>query len=120
MIEYLDIGVPKAVAYRISGKISQDEMHEVLQKITAKIDEFGEVYLYQEVESLGGVEFEAIVEKLKFLVSHGVSDIHKAAVITDKNWLHKVVQFEDKLFPQTELRSFSMDAKNDAVAFLRD
>lgn len=120
MIEYLDIGVEKAVAYRISGKISQQEMQDVLQKISDKIDDFGEVCLYQEVESLGGVEFEAIVEKLKFFACHGVSDIPKAAIITDKKWLHKVVHFEDKLFPKTQLRSFSTEERNDAVAFLSD
>lgn len=120
MIEYLDIGVEKAVAYRISGKISQSEMHDVLQTIAGRIDQFGEVYLYQEIESLGGVEFEAMLEKMKFLIRQGISDIHKVAVITDKKWLHRVVELEDKLLPHTKLCSFSMEEKDQAVSFLAD
>lgn len=119
MIEFLEIDCPTAVAYRISGKISQHEMQAVLQKITDKIDESGDVSLYQEVESLGGAEFEAIVEKLKFLATRGIANIHKVAVVTDKQWLHKVISLEDKLFPKMQLRSFSMQEREAAVAFLR-
>jgi len=60
MIKMIDIGADKTVAYRISGKITDDEMALALSAIKEKVDSQGEVFLYQEIESIGGVELEAI------------------------------------------------------------
>ncbi len=60
MIKMIDIGVEKAVAYRISGKITDDDMALAISAIKNKVDSQGEVFLYQEIESIGGVELEAI------------------------------------------------------------
>ena len=66
MLELLDIGNEKTVAYRLGGKITEDEMMLVLSEIRKKIENYGEVSIYQEMEHIPGVEFEAIIEKIKF------------------------------------------------------
>jgi SpoIIAA-like len=119
MLELIDIGIEKAVAYRFGGKITEDEMMLALSAIKEKIENYGEVCIYQEIESIGGVEFDAIVEKIKFLSEVGLSNINRIAVVTNKKWLHKIVDLEDKLFKKIDMKSFSIEDKNEAIEFLK-
>ena len=118
MLELIDIGIEKAVAYRFGGKITEDEMTLALSAIKEKIEHYGEVCIYQEIESIGGVAFDAIVEKIKFLSEVGLSNISRIAVVTNKKWLHKIVDLEDKLFKKIDIKSFSIEDKNKAIEFL--
>ena len=120
MLEMLDIGVEQAVAYRLAGKITEAEMKQALAEIKEKIESYGKVYLYQEIDSFTGVEFDAIVEKFKFLFENGIANINKVAVVTDKQWLHKVVDLEDKIFKNIDMQCFSLKEKKQAVEFLKE
>jgi len=82
MLEMMDIGFEKAVAYRVAGKITEEEMHSVLSIFKEKINKGEKLIVYQEVESIGGAEFDAMVEKLKFLIDVGISHFSKVAVVT--------------------------------------
>ena len=120
MLEMMDIGVPKAVAYRLGGKITEDEMMSVLSALKEKIDRYGEVFIYQEIESFGGVEFDAIVEKFKFFLEVGLSDIRRIAVVTPQKWLHKLVDLEGKVFTKIDMQGFSIDEKNKAIEMAKN
>lgn len=119
MLEIMDIGIEKAVAYRLSGKISEDEITLVFNALKEKIESCGEVFIYQEIESFGGIELDAIIEKFKFLFDVGISNIHRIAVVTQKKWIHKIIDLEDKLFKKIDMRGFSVDEKNEAIEFLK-
>ncbi len=119
MIEMIDIGFEDAVAYRLAGKITTEEMKKLFDLFRAKIEKGEELLVYQEVESFGGIELDAIVEKLKFLKEFGLSNFSKIAVVTPKKWLHKLVDLEDKLFRSVDMKGFSLEDKEAAVSFLR-
>jgi len=59
-----------------------------------------------------------MIEKLKFFREFKLSDIDRIAVITDKKWMQKIVSLEDKLFRNFDMRAFSLDQKEEALAFL--
>ena len=120
MLEMLDIGVEQAVAYRLAGKITEDEMKQALAAIKEKIESYGKVSLYQEIDSFTGVEFDAMLEKFKFLYANGIANINRVAVVTDKQWLQKIVGFEDKLFKNIDMQCFSLKEKKQAVEFLKE
>ena len=82
MLEMIDIGVEKAVAYRLEGKITEEEMTSVLSIFKEKIDKGEKLIVYQEVVSIGGVEFDAMIEKLKFFFNVGFSGFDRVAVVT--------------------------------------
>jgi hypothetical protein len=42
----------KAVAYRLGGKITEAEMTLVLSALKEKIETFGEVFIYQEIDCI--------------------------------------------------------------------
>ncbi|RZB38583.1 MAG: hypothetical protein SRB2_00331 [Desulfobacteraceae bacterium Eth-SRB2] len=120
MLKLLDIGNDKAVAYRLGGKITEDEMTLVLSALKEKIENYGEVFIYQEIESVGGVELDAIVEKIKFFFDVGISNISRIAVVTHKKWMHKIIDLEGKLFKKIDMKGFSIDDKDKAIEFLKN
>jgi len=119
MLEMMDIGFEKAVAYRVAGKITEEEMHSVLSIFKEKINKGEKLIVYQEVESIGGAEFDAMVEKLKFLIDVGISHFSKVAVVTHQKWIHKIVDLEGKLFKNMVMKGFSSDEKEKAIEFLK-
>ena len=71
MLEMIDIGIEKAVAYRLEGKITEKDMTSVLTVFKEKIAQNEKLFVYQEIVSLGGVEFDALSEKLRFFTNAG-------------------------------------------------
>ncbi len=119
MLEMIDIGIEKAVAYRLEGKITEEEMASVLSIFKEKIQRDEKLIVYQEVVSLGGVEFDAMIEKLKFFVDVGLSHFSKIAVVTHKKWIHKLVDLEGKIFKNIGMKGFSIEEKDKAIEFLK-
>ena len=121
MLEMIDIGFEKAVAYRLGGKITEEEMTSVLNIFREKIDKGEKLIVYQEVESIGGAEFDAMIEKFKFFTDVGFDFSHfsKIAVITHKKWIHKLVDIEDKIFKKVDMKGFSIEEKDKAIEFLK-
>ena len=122
MLEMLDVGVEKIIAYRLGGKITEEEMKSVLDVFREKIDKGEKLIVYQEVESIGGAEFDAIVEKFNFFKEYGFNFSHfsKIAVITHSKWLHKIVDLEDKIFKKVEMKGFPIEEKDKAIEFLKN
>jgi hypothetical protein len=121
MLEMIDIGVENAVAYRLGGKITEEEMKSALAVFREKIDRGEKLFVYQEVESIGGAEFDAMIEKFKFFKEVGFDFSHfsKVAVVTHSKWLHKIVDLEDKIFKNVEMKGFSIEDKDKAIEFLK-
>ena len=119
MLEMIDIGLEKAVAYRLEGKITEDEMLSVLSIFREKIDKGEKLIVYQEVVSIGGAEFDAMIEKFKFFMDVGMSHFSRIAVVTHKKWLHKLVELEGKLFKNIDMKGFPVEKKDKAIEFLK-
>ena len=121
MLEMIDIGSEKIIAYRLGGKITEEEMTSVLSIFRERIDKGEKLLVYQEVESIGGAEFDAMIKKFKFFKDVGFNFSHfsKIAVVTHSKWLHKLVDLEDKIFKNVEMRGFSIEDKDKAIEFLK-
>ena len=121
MLKIIDIGFEKAVAYRLGGKITEEEMTSVLNIFREKIDKGEKLFVYQEVESFGGAEFDAMVEKFKFFKDVGFNFSHfsKIAVVTHSKWLHKIVDLEDKILKNVAIKGFPVEEKDKAIEFLK-
>jgi hypothetical protein len=119
MLEIIDIGFEKAVAYRLEGKITEEEMLSVLSIFKEKIDKGEKLIVYQEVVSIGGVEFDAMIDKFKFFMDVGMSHFSRIAVVTHKKWIHKLVDLEDRLFKDISIKAFPIEKKNKAIEFLK-
>jgi predicted Mrr-cat superfamily restriction endonuclease len=56
MIEMIDIGVENAAAYRLEGKITEEEMTSILTLFKEKIEKGEKIIVYQKVVSIGVVQ----------------------------------------------------------------
>ncbi|MGD8251093.1 MAG: STAS/SEC14 domain-containing protein [Desulfobacterales bacterium] len=119
MLEFIDIGMANAVAYRLDGKITEEEMRSVLSLFRDKIDKGEPLLVYQEIVGLEGVEVKAMAEKLKFFRDAGLSHFSKVAVVTHRKWIHKLVDLEDRLFKHIDMRGFPFEEKAGAIDFLK-
>jgi hypothetical protein len=122
MLELIDLGFDNIIAYRLGGKITEEEMTSVLSIFREKIDKGQKLIVYQEVVSIGGAEFDAMIEKFKFFKDVGFNFSHfsKIAVVTQSKWLHKIVDLEDKIFRNTDMKGFPIEEKDKAIDFLRE
>lgn len=120
MLEMIDIGVENTIAYRLGGKITEEEMTAILTIFKEKIDKGERLNVYQEVVSIGGVELDAMIEKFKFFREVGFSHFDRIAVVAHTKWLHKLVDLEDKIFKSIDMKGFSNDEKDQAIEFLKN
>lgn len=121
MLEMIDTGVEEIIAYRLGGKITEEEMTSVISIFREKIAKGEKLIVYQEVESIGGAEFDAMIEKFKFFKDVGFNFSHfsKIAVVTHSKWLHKLVDLEDKIFRNVDMKGFPVEKKEKAIEFLK-
>lgn len=120
MIELLNIGIDNAIAMRISGKVTEADMTLVLNKMREKIEKYGNIVIYKELDSFNGVEIAALVEEFKYLFDAGIPDISKAVLVTDKKWLKTLVSIDDKIFKNIEIKYFPTEEKESAIEFLKN
>lgn len=119
MLEVIDIGMPEAVAYRVGGKVTEEEMTAGISMFKERIEKGEKLIVYMEVVSIGGAEFPAMIEKLNFFIDFGMSHFSKIAVVTHKNWIHKIVDLEGKIFKNIDIKGFSVEEKDKAIKFLK-
>ena len=119
MIDILDIGIDNAVAIRIDGKSSQEDMQTVLALSKEKATTHGEIVILELIDSFKGIEFSAILDELKYLYNEGMPTLHKVAIVTDTDWIEKIAEIENVLFRRIDIRCFDRDEMDEAIAFLK-
>lgn len=119
MLEFLNIEVDNAVAFIVDGKVTKGEMVEIFDEVNTKVEQYGEIVIYEQINNFGGAELSAIVEELKYLFDNGFKQIKKVAVVTDKKWVEPIAKIEDKIFSSIDIQCFHLDEKEQAVAFLK-
>lgn len=104
----------------MSGKLDAEQMGKALDTLTEQADgiENG-VMLFDVVDyhlpSLGaiGVELGRFPKMIHF-----IRQFDRAVVLTDKDWIKTVSEFEGKLIPGLEIKGFGRDQKEEAEAWL--
>lgn len=94
-------------------------MTSVLSDAKEKINRYGNIVILEIIESFKGIEIAAFVEEFKYLHEVGISNISKAALVTDEKWLKDIVSIESKIFKNIEMKCFSTKDKDAAIEFLK-
>ncbi|MDI6686865.1 MAG: STAS/SEC14 domain-containing protein [Desulfobacterales bacterium] len=102
------------------GRSQRVRWFNFFSEAKAKIELYGNIVIYEEIVSFGGIEFKAIIEEFKYLFEVGISNIDKMAVVTDKKWIGKIVGAEDKIFKSIDMKAFSTEEKDNAIEFLKN
>ena len=104
----------------MSGKLDAESMKVALDELVSKSEniENGKM-LYVIIDfqlptlSAIGIEFSRLPSMFGLM-----KKFNRAAVLTDKNWLKKVSEFEGALFPGLDIRAFNIDQRSEAEAWL--
>lgn len=120
MLEVMSIDIENALAIRLAGKITEDDMVLALSQARKKIKQHGNIVVLEQIDSLRGVSFKALVEEMKYLFEMGLSNVSKIAVLSDAKWIEKVVKFENKLFRKIDMKCFKLEDRVLAEDFLRE
>jgi hypothetical protein len=122
MIETIRFDEPNVVGLRLDGKIDNDSYDRTIAEIQNALDNNDKIRIYAEVVKFGGISVEKFFEnfKVKFGFFKELDKFEKEAIVSDKQWIEGLVKAGDKLFPSVEVRYFSFDDKEDALAWVKD
>ena len=119
MLKVIENGINR-LDIEMSGKLDEESMKVALDDLVSKSKniENGKmlyVIIDFQIPTLGaiGVEFSRLPSMLGL-----IKKFNRAAVLTDKNWLKKISEFEGVLFPGLEIRAFNIDQKEQAEIWL--
>ena len=118
MIELIETNSPKAVGVKICGKIEKSDVEDMIKAIEEKLEQGEKLGIYVEYEAFGGISLDALVEDIKFGIPN-IKNFNKKAVVSGKDWLGKLVEISDKLFPSIEVRHYSLEEKEEAMEWVR-
>ena len=118
MIEWIETGSKKAVGIRISGKIERADMEKIIGGVKAKFAQNEKLGVYVELESFEGISFEALIQDLKFGLPN-IRRFNKKAVVSQKEWLGKIAEISDRVFPGIEIRHFPFEQKEEAMEWVK-
>ncbi len=119
MLEMIEVGINNAVAFRVSGKITENDMLLVLNKAKEKIECYGNIVFLEQIDSFEGVQIAALIEEFKYLYEVGMANINKVAILSDKKWIEVIANIEDKIFTSIDIKCFPIDDQQAAIEFLK-
>ncbi|MFW5499983.1 MULTISPECIES: STAS/SEC14 domain-containing protein [unclassified Maridesulfovibrio] len=118
MIEMIEIA-PKVLGLRINGKINEEDMDKMIAVCKEKMEKEERIAVYVEVEEMGGISFNALVEDLKFALPN-LKRFYKKAVVSDIRWHEQLIKVGDKLFPSIEVRHYNPDQRDEALEWVKE
>ncbi len=121
MIEIINFDEPNIIGFRLDSKIDNDGYDRAVTEIQQALDNNDKISIYAEVEKFGGLSIEKFFEnfKVKFGFLKELDKFEKEAIVSDKQWLETMIKLSDKLFPSVEVRYFSFEDKEDALAWVK-
>ncbi|WP_320174313.1 STAS/SEC14 domain-containing protein [Maridesulfovibrio sp.] len=118
MIEMIEIA-PKVLGLKINGKIHEEDMNKMIAVCKKKMEESERIAVYVEVEEMGGISFNALVEDLKFALPN-LKRFSKKAVVSEIKWHEPLIKVSDKLFPSIEVRHYNPDQRDEALEWVQE
>lgn len=108
MLELIDMPADRVVGVRINGRIDTDSFDAMLDVINDRLSRHDRIRLYVELESLGGMSFEALFKDFRFALGTW-RRFDREAVVTDRAWVQKILPIMDRLFPTIQIKVFDGD-----------
>lgn len=118
MFELLPVNVDDVVAFKATGKLTDEDYQKLIPVLENQIREHGKVSLYVELEDFKGWEPKAAWDDLAFGLKHD-EDFRRIAIVGD-NVLEKEAIALVSLFTQSEMRFFKQADADKAWEWLRN
>lgn len=106
------------LGYRVSDRITEDELEAILQDLETTIADRGEVNLVVHVESFPTPELDALDEDIGFWLEHD-DDIGRYAVVGDSSLMKWATKAGDRA-SEAEVRYFEEEQLAEAWDWVRE
>ncbi|WP_163831361.1 SpoIIAA family protein [Spartinivicinus ruber] len=117
MLDVFPLISDKIIAIEIDGKIKKVDIDRLTKVIDDRLKYHEQLNIYVEIKKFSGIELDALIEELKFAVSH-FKEFGKKAIVSDKVWIEKTVTISDKFFPSIEAQYFAYEEREKAIEWL--
>jgi hypothetical protein len=117
MIEQLQTDSEKIVAFKLTGKLHDDDYKIFVPAVEAAISAQGKVRLLAQFEDFHGWDAHAAWDDFKFGVKY-YADFERLAFVGDKKWEEWMARF-CKPFTQASVKYFDADQAESAWAWVR-
>lgn len=117
MLELITAPAAHVVAMRAAGRVNATELQRAIDAIERAKQRHAKVSLYAELDAMRWLTATALLRDLGYgLTQLGqLSHFHRAAAVTDRNWLRPIAAIENQLFRPLEVRIFSNVEKQAAM-----
>jgi hypothetical protein len=118
MFEILPESTESCIGFKISGEIETEDYEKLLPKLDAAIAAHGKINLLVVLEEIDGFDgFEAAKADFRFGTQQ-YRQVEKAAFVSDKKWLERMVKIMDPFTRRTEEKIFEPDQLAEAWAWV--
>jgi hypothetical protein len=118
MFEILPESTESCIGFKINGEIEAEDYEKLLPKLDAAIADHGKINLLVVMEELEGFDgFKAAKSDFRFGI-HQYRQVEKAAFVSDKKWLERMVKIMDPFTRRTEEKIFEPDQLAEAWAWV--
>ena len=119
MIEFIET-CEDAIALKISGKLSEDELQEMVERIEESLAAREKTHLLIEIEDFSGLELAALPDYLpRAAAMIGKLDrFGRIAVVSDLLWIRWATKLESALLPGISYETFTSNERHRALAWV--
>ena len=118
MISILPESTDTCIGFKISGTVTAEDYETLLPKLDEAIAAHDHINLLVLMEDFEGYDgFDAAKADFQF-GTHQYRQVEKAAFVSDKKWLERVVKIMDPFTRRTEEKNFESDQLKEAWTWI--
>ena len=118
MIEILKTESDKIIAFKMSGKLHDEDYKHFVPSVEAAIETHGKVRMLAQFHDFHGWDMKALWDDIKFATKH-CNHIERIAMVGEKTW-EKWMAKICKPFTLAKIRYFDADQADQARAWLAE
>lgn len=119
MLELIAHPADHVVAIQARGTLTAGELQRAIDAIEAAKSAHVRVSLVVEIDDLRWLTLTALLKDIGYGLTQlgDLEHYHRAAVITDREWIEHIAHLEERLFKAVEIRTFPRCEREAAMAW---
>jgi hypothetical protein len=112
-------GAEHVVSMRVSGRIEKEDVERGIAAVEEALARQDRIALYAEV-TMSGMTPGAFARDLGYGLRHlgELRRFARMAVVTEQEWVRRIVQMQGRILPQMEVRTFTAGDRDEALAWV--
>ena len=120
MFEIIPESTETCIGFKISGKVIAEDYDALLPKLDEAISAHGKINLLVLMGDVKGLKgLDAVKDDFEF-GTHQYRQVEKAAFVSDKKWLERVVKIMDPFTRRTDEKFFELDQLDEAWQWVKE